>query len=52
MKRKPYSVQEKEILLKSNAIEKIANTSVTYSKEFKVFAVEKYFTDFVIDVCK
>ena len=44
MKRKPYSVQEKEILLKSNAIEKIANTSVTYSKEFKVFAVEEYFT--------
>ena len=42
MKRKPYTVQEKEILLKSEAIEKIANSFATYSKEFKVFAVEEY----------
>ena len=40
MKRKPYTVQEKEILLKSEAIEKIANSSATYSKEFKLFAVK------------
>lgn len=38
MKRKPYTVQEKEILLKSEAIEKVANSSATYSKEFKLFA--------------
>lgn len=44
MKRKPYTVQEKAELLKSNAIEKIAISSVTYSKEFKVFAVGEYFT--------
>ena len=42
MKRKPYTVQEKEELLKSGAIEKIANSSVTYSKEFKLFAVGEY----------
>ena len=42
MKRKPYTVQEKEELLQSYAIEKIANSSVTYSKEFKVFAVGEY----------
>ena len=44
MKRqiKPYTVQEKAELLKSDAIEKIANSSVTYSKEFKVFAVGEY----------
>ena len=42
MKRKPYTVQEKEILLKSEAIEKIANFSATYTKEFKVFAVGEY----------
>jgi len=42
MKRKPYTVQEKEELLKSDAVEKIANSSVTYSKEFKVFAVGEY----------
>ena len=29
MKRKPYTVQEKAELLKSDAIEKIANSSVT-----------------------
>ena len=44
MKRKPYTVQEKEELLKSDAIEKIANSSATYSKEFKVFAVGEYMT--------
>lgn len=44
MKRKPYTVQEKEELLKSDAIEKIANTNVTYAKEFKVFAVGEYMT--------
>jgi len=44
MKRKPYTVQEKELLLQSDAIEKIANSSVTYSKEFKVFAVGEYMT--------
>lgn len=44
MKRKPYTVQEKEALLKSNAIEKIANSSATYSKEFKLFAVGEYLT--------
>ena len=44
MKRKPYTVQEKTELLKSDAIEKIANSSVTYSKEFKVFAVGEYMT--------
>ena len=44
MKRKPYTVQEKAELLKSDAIEKIANSSVTYSKEFKVFAVGEYMT--------
>ena len=44
MKRKPYTVQEKEELLKSKAIEKIANSSATYSKEFKLFAVGEYMT--------
>ena len=44
MKRKPYTVQEKEELLKSEAIEKVANSSATYSKEFKVFAVGEYMT--------
>lgn len=44
MKRKPYTVQEKEELLKSDAIEKIANSSATYSKKFKVFAVGEYMT--------
>lgn len=44
MKRKPYTVQEKEELLKSDAIEKIANSSATYSKDFKVFAVGEYMT--------
>lgn len=44
MKRKPYTVQEKEELLKSEAIEKIANSSATYSNEFKVFAVGEYLT--------
>lgn len=44
MKRKPYTVQEKAELLKSEAIEKVANSSVTYSKEFKVFAVGEYMT--------
>lgn len=42
MKRKPYTVQEKEVLLKSEAIEKVANSSATYTKEFKVFAVGEY----------
>ena len=42
MKRKPYTVQEKEILLQSIAIEKIANSSVTYKKGFKLFAVGEY----------
>lgn len=42
MKRKPYSVQEKEELLKSKAIEKVTNSSATYSKEFKIFAVGEY----------
>ncbi len=42
MKRKPYTVQEKEILLQSIAIEKIANSSATYKKEFKLFAVGEY----------
>jgi hypothetical protein len=44
MKRKPYTVQEKEELLKSTAIEKVANSSATYSKEFKLFAVGEYMT--------
>ena len=44
MKRKPYTVQEKEELLKSNAIEKIANSSATYKKEFKLYAVGEYMT--------
>ena len=44
MKRKPYTVQEKEELLKSDAIEKVANSSATYTKEFKVFAVGEYMT--------
>lgn len=44
MKRKPYTVQEKESLLKSEAIEKIAKSSVTYAKEFKLFAVGEYMT--------
>lgn len=44
MKRKPYTVQEKAELLKTAAIEKVANSSVTYSKEFKVFAVGEYMT--------
>ena len=44
MKRKPYTVQEKEILLKSGVIEKIAHSSATYSKEFKLFAVGEYMT--------
>lgn len=44
MKRKPYTVQEKEELLKSEAIEKVANSSATYTKEFKVFAVGEYIT--------
>jgi transposase-like protein len=42
MKRKPYTVQEKTELLKSEAIEKIANSSATYLKEFKLFAVGEY----------
>ena len=42
MKRKPYTVQEKEILLQSIVIEKIANSSATYKKEFKLFAVGEY----------
>ena len=42
MKRKPYIAQEKEILLQPIAIEKIANSSVTYKKEFKLYAVGKY----------
>lgn len=42
MKRKPYTVQEKEILLQSIAIEKIANSSATYTKEFKLYAVGEY----------
>ena len=44
MKRKPYTVQEKEILLQSEAIVKVANSSATYLKEFKVFAVGEYMT--------
>lgn len=44
MKRKPYTVQEKVELLKSEAIEKVANSSVTYLKEFKLFAVGEYMT--------
>ena len=44
MKRKPYTVQEKEEFLKSNAIEKIANSSATYKKEFKLYAVGEYMT--------
>ena len=44
MKRKPYTVQEKKELLKSDAIEKVANSSATYSKEFKVYAVGEYMT--------
>ena len=30
MKRKPYTVQEKEILLQSEAIVKVTNSSATY----------------------
>lgn len=42
MKRKPYTVQEKAELLKSEAIEKVGEYVVTYSKEFKLFAVGEY----------
>ena len=42
MKRKPYTVQEKEELLKSEAIEKVNDYQVTYSNKFKVFAVGEY----------
>jgi len=42
MKRKPYTVQEKEELLKSEAIEKIEHLTITYSKQFKIYAVEAY----------
>lgn len=42
MKRKPYTVQEKAELLKSEAIERVANSSATYLKEFKLFAVGEY----------
>ena len=42
MKRKPYIAQEKEILLQSIAIEKIANSSAAYKKEFKLYAVGEY----------
>ena len=42
MKRKTYTVQEKEILLQSTAIEKIANSSATYKKDFKLYAVGEY----------
>ena len=42
MKRKPYIAQEKEILLQPIAIEKIANSSVAYKKEFKLYAVGEY----------
>lgn len=44
MKRKPYTVQEKEILLQSKAIVKVTNSNATYLKEFKVFAVGEYMT--------
>lgn len=44
MKRRPYTVQEKEKLLQTEAIVKVANSSVTYLKEFKLFAVGKYMT--------
>ena len=44
MKRKPYTVQEKEILLQSEAIVKVTNSNATYLKEFKVFAVGEYIT--------
>ena len=44
MKRKPYTVQEKEILLQSEAIVKVSNSNATYLKEFKVFAVGEYMT--------
>ena len=44
MKRKPYTVQEKAELLKSDAISKIAHSNVTYSNEFKVYAVGEYMT--------
>ena len=50
MKRKPYTVQEKEILLQSKAIVKIANSSATYLKELKVFAMGKYDEDEEIEV--
>lgn len=42
MKRKPYTVQEKEILLSSKVIVKIRNSQATYSTEFKIFAVKEY----------
>lgn len=42
MKRKPYSVQEKEELLKSQAIDKVKNSNVTYNPKFKVFAIKEY----------
>ena len=42
MKRKPYTVEEKAELVKSEAIVKVANSSATYSKEFKVFAIGEY----------
>lgn len=44
MKRKPYTVQEKEKLLQSEAIVKVTNSNATYLKEFKVFAVGEYMT--------
>ena len=42
MKRNPYTVQEKEILLQSIAIEKISTSSAIYTKEFKLYAVGEY----------
>ena len=36
MKRKPYTVQEKEILLQSETIVKVTNSNATNLKEFKL----------------
>lgn len=42
MKRKKYTDQEKQELLKSYAILKVENSNVTYSSEFKVKALKEY----------
>ena len=42
MKRKKYTDQEKEILLKNQNILKVGDSNVTYSSEFKLKAIKEY----------